>query len=62
MEDALEKAIREINQAYTSGEFLKRQDLVNILKSYYKGHTIELLELLESQHSVLDLLRGEGTD
>ncbi len=61
MEDALEQAIREINQAYTQGARLKRSDIVAILRRYYKGHTIEILEMLETQHSVSDILKCEGT-
>ena len=62
MEDALEQAIREINQAYTQGARLKRSDIVAILRRYYKGHTIEILGQLEAQHSVADTLGFEGTD
>ena len=65
MEDALEQAIREINQAYTGQErifVITRQGVADILKRYYKGHTIEILEMLESQHSVADTLGFEGTD
>jgi hypothetical protein len=61
MEDALEQAIREINQAYTSGERITRQDVVAILHRYYKGHMIEILEMLESQHSVAEMFGCEGT-
>jgi hypothetical protein len=64
MEDALEQAVREINQAYTSDTRITREGLVAILRRYYKNHTIEILEMLESQHQVSDLLTdkyGEGT-
>ena len=62
MEDALEQAIREINQAYTEVYPVTRAGLVAILHRYYKGHTIEILGMLEKQHSVTDLLGFEGTD
>ena len=62
MEDALEQAIREINQAYTPGVRLNRSYIVAVLRRYYKGHTVEILEMLESQHSVTDTLGFEGTD
>jgi hypothetical protein len=60
MEDALEQAVREI----TSDTRITRGGLVAILRRYYKNHTIEILEMLESQHQVSDLLTdkyGEGT-
>ena len=62
MEDAIEQAIREINQAYTRVVPVTRRDLVVILHRYYKGHTIEILEMLETQHTVTDTLGFEGTD
>ena len=65
MEDALEQAVRELNQLYTSGGTITRQDVTSILHRYYKGHTIEFLEQLEAQHQVSSLLTdkyGEGTD
>ena len=63
MEDALEEAIKEINWAYTSESVpIKRRNVVNILRKYYKAHTIELLEMLEAQHSVADTFGFEGTD
>ena len=62
MEDALDQAIRETNQAYARGVRLDRSDIVAILHRYYKGHTIEILGMLEAQHSVAGTFGFEGTD
>ena len=65
MEDALEQAVREINHGYTGRatfDAITRQGVAGILKRYYKGHAVEILEMLESQHSVADTFGFEGTD